>query len=446
MPRNGSGTYSLPSGNPVVTGTTISSTVHNNTMSDIATALTQSIASTGVTTPSANLPMGGFKFTGMGAGSANGDSVRYEQLQFLNSKGSDVASAATVNLDSATGEFVHITGTTTITAITLASGAYREVVFDGALTLTHNAATLILPGGANIQTAAGDRAIFRGDGTGNVRCIAYIRASEKGADIASASTVNLDSATGNYVTITGTTAITAITLAAGQERTVVFSGALTLTHNATSLILPSGANITTAAGDVAIFRGEGSGNVRCVSYTKASGAAVVSPASPGLSAPLAVLTPTAAANVDALSVFTPSYDNYLIIGQGLLPSANDALQMRFGAAGSADTGNNYYTGDAAATSTTAVSSISVTGGATQLSTGKGLSFVMHIMNANDATNAKAVFANMVMQTNATPTYLGRSEWGEYTAANAASGVRFFWNGGNNFQATGKIRIYGYNNS
>lgn len=49
MARNGSGTYSLPAGNPVVTGTTISSTTHNTTMSDIATALTGSIAKDGQT-------------------------------------------------------------------------------------------------------------------------------------------------------------------------------------------------------------------------------------------------------------------------------------------------------------------------------------------------------------------------------------------------------------
>jgi hypothetical protein len=80
MPRNGSGTYSLPAGNPVVTGTTISSTVQNNTTSDIATALTNSIAKDGQTTPTANLPLGGFKLTGLAAGSVAGDSLRYEQL------------------------------------------------------------------------------------------------------------------------------------------------------------------------------------------------------------------------------------------------------------------------------------------------------------------------------------------------------------------------------
>lgn len=81
MSRNGSGTYSLPAGNPVTTGTTISSTWANNTLTDIATALTQSIAYDGQTTPIANLPMGGFKLTGMGAGSAATDSVRLSQVQ-----------------------------------------------------------------------------------------------------------------------------------------------------------------------------------------------------------------------------------------------------------------------------------------------------------------------------------------------------------------------------
>ena len=63
MSRNGSGTYTLPAGNPVVTGTTISSTWANNTLSDIASALTGSIASDGQTTPTANLPMGGYNHT-----------------------------------------------------------------------------------------------------------------------------------------------------------------------------------------------------------------------------------------------------------------------------------------------------------------------------------------------------------------------------------------------
>jgi len=58
MSRNGSGTYSLPAGNPVVSGTTITSTWANTTLNDIASALTGSLAADGQTTASGTLDMG----------------------------------------------------------------------------------------------------------------------------------------------------------------------------------------------------------------------------------------------------------------------------------------------------------------------------------------------------------------------------------------------------
>jgi hypothetical protein len=57
MSRNGSGTYNLPAGNPVVTNTTISSTWANTTLTDIATALTGSLAADGQTSATGNLNM-----------------------------------------------------------------------------------------------------------------------------------------------------------------------------------------------------------------------------------------------------------------------------------------------------------------------------------------------------------------------------------------------------
>jgi hypothetical protein len=83
MAFNGSGTYNLPAGNPVVTGTTISSSTTNTTNSDIATALTNCITRDGQSTPSANLPMNAKKLTGLAAGTSAGDSVRYEQVLLL---------------------------------------------------------------------------------------------------------------------------------------------------------------------------------------------------------------------------------------------------------------------------------------------------------------------------------------------------------------------------
>ena len=87
--------------------------------------------------------------------------------------------------------------------------------------------------------------------------------------VASASTVDLGAVTsGDYFHISGTTTITAFgTVAAGIKRVLVFDGALILTHNATSLILPAGSNMTTVAGDIFEFISEGSGNWRCINAT-----------------------------------------------------------------------------------------------------------------------------------------------------------------------------------
>lgn len=95
--------------------------------------------------------------------------------------------------------------------------------------------------------------------------------------IASATTTDLGSKSSNILSITGTTTITGLGSSASTAFPlyfVRFTGALTLTHNATSLILPGAANITTATGDTATFKYEGSGNWRCMSYNKASGYAV----------------------------------------------------------------------------------------------------------------------------------------------------------------------------
>lgn len=80
MSRNGSGTYSLPAGNPVVTGTTISSSWANNTLADIATALTGSLASDGQTPATGNLDLNSYKLVNLAAGTTTGDSVNFTQF------------------------------------------------------------------------------------------------------------------------------------------------------------------------------------------------------------------------------------------------------------------------------------------------------------------------------------------------------------------------------
>lgn len=106
-------------------------------------------------------------------GNTTGRSV---DLDAVTRHGSDVASAATVILDNTTGDLVDVTGTITWTAVTLAEGRERTVRHTGIQTLT-NGASLVLPGAANITTAAGDFSVWRGYAAGVVRCVNYVRAS-----------------------------------------------------------------------------------------------------------------------------------------------------------------------------------------------------------------------------------------------------------------------------
>lgn len=108
----------------------------------------------------------------------------------------------------------------------------------------------------------------------NLRTImAVVRALAAANTIAGAATTDIGSLDEAFLTVSGAGAtITALgTVSAGIPKFLIFSGIHTLTHNATSLILPGAANITTAAGDVAMMLSLGSGNWRCLFYSKASG-------------------------------------------------------------------------------------------------------------------------------------------------------------------------------
>ena len=102
----------------------------------------------------------------------------------------------------------------------------------------------------------------------------------KGGDISSASPLVID-VDGDYFDVTGTTSFAAMTVAADRQFTLQFDGILTMTHHATNIDLPGAANITTAAGDVAVFQSTGANTVQCISYTKADGTATVAGAGGG---------------------------------------------------------------------------------------------------------------------------------------------------------------------
>lgn len=117
-----------------------------------------------------------------------------------------------------------------------------------------------------VSFSAGTKDVF----IDNIAAISYPGAALN-ATIASASTTNIGGSHAIAVTVSGTTTITSFGSIANRFRYVIFSGALTLTHNGTSLILPGSLSIQTTAGDVAGFVSDASGNWRCLWYRRANG-------------------------------------------------------------------------------------------------------------------------------------------------------------------------------
>lgn len=218
---------------------------------------------------------------------------------FNEDKGANVVSASSIDLDAVTGNYVTISAANTITSVTLAEGAARMIRATGTFTWTNNA-SIVVQGGANYVAVVGDFFIVRGDaagvvyvlvfpisgtslvniasgGTGQTTSVAaYDALAAQGSDISAGGTVNLATATGPYVNVTGSGGpITSLgTATAGVQRIVKFTSTPTLTHNGTSLILPGAANITAAANDSACFISLGSGNWICAWYKRDSGLAV----------------------------------------------------------------------------------------------------------------------------------------------------------------------------
>ncbi|MDO8931479.1 MAG: hypothetical protein Q7U97_03715 [Rhodocyclaceae bacterium] len=207
----------------------------------------------------------------------------------INHKRATVASAATTaDIWAAAGNQIDWTGTTACTGFPAApqAGASRRLICAGAATFTAGANMLIdgTASGNTIALAANDIVGVEAVTTTQfrLRITRYDGSSPiDGAEevLASAATVNIGAASSRNVNITGTTAITAFdNVRAGVVRVVRFAGALTLTHNAASLILPGAANIATAAGDCAEVESLGSGNWVCRFFQKANGQAVAAAA------------------------------------------------------------------------------------------------------------------------------------------------------------------------
>lgn len=204
MSYNGSGTFNInTAGQPVVTGTTITSTAFNLLTADLANGLTTALTKDGQTTPTANIPMGGFKVTGLGAGTSATDAAQYGQLQ---------TGATTIATVSGTDT---ITGSLIPAPSAYATGNLFSFVASGTNT---GAATINLNSlGAKSITKQGSTALAAGDiVSGQVYLIEYdgtrfqlLNPSGLGVSSISFGSTGLtpSTATGGAVTVAGTLAI-----------------------------------------------------------------------------------------------------------------------------------------------------------------------------------------------------------------------------------------------
>ena len=187
MAWNGSGTYTRTNGtntgaetwqDDAAAGTKILSSRHDTHDEDLATAINACITQNNESKPTADFAPNASATYDLGTASLKWQDLHLSGAatiagNLVTSKGSDVASATALALGT-DGNYFDVTGTTTITSInTVGIGTVVKLHFDDSLTLTHNATDLILPGGANILTNAGDEAEFVEYATGDWRCLNY---------------------------------------------------------------------------------------------------------------------------------------------------------------------------------------------------------------------------------------------------------------------------------
>ena len=161
-------------------------------------------------------------------------------------EGSALAAASTVDLSSATGNFLHITGAATISSFgSVTAGARFVLVFDGVCTLTYNATSLILPGTANITTAANDCCMIVSEGSGNWRVVGYFPISGGGGG----GTVTAVTATAPLSSTGGTTPDISIPQANGTTDGFLDSADWT-TFNGKQDVLSAGTGISIVSNTV----------------------------------------------------------------------------------------------------------------------------------------------------------------------------------------------------
>ena len=299
MPRS-SGTYTLPAGNPVVTGTTITSTWANTTFSDVATALTGSVATDGTSPMTGILQMSNNKITGVADGTASSDVATVNQISNPTITGGTIDGAPIGAANPKNGAFLALSatsaafsGTSTAPTVTPSTDSSTKIATTA---FVQSAITAISSGVTSFNTRSGVVTLTSGDVT---TALGYTPYNSGGATVITTSNISTYaptvSGTGAYgtwgISVSGNaaTATTATNQSGGSvsATTVTASGAVTSNSSGFAAL---------ASSAVQLYNGNTSMSHNGTAFSWGQNSTIIAALSP--------------------SQFVPSPDNTLSLGSG----------------------------------------------------------------------------------------------------------------------------------
>ena len=329
-------------------------------------------------------------------------------------------------------------GTTALAANDIVVNQHVDLEYDSAL---DKLVMLTVPG-TMVTTGANT---FLGDQTITAGAINTARATVASA----ATTADIWAADGNQIDWTGTTTCTGFPAApqAGVSRTLICADAAPFTAGANMLIdgVSSGSTVTCAANDKMIVEAVTTTQFR-LSRVKYDGTAQVS----GGLVLLSTVTAANSATVDVETGFGATYDDYIIIADGVRPATDTAtLSCQFKLTGAyvatstyyyhvqvLGAGSNLYSANVGA----AVAQIRLSPALDNANAASAFNFTMDVQNANTTTLAHSITWRGASADVAANAYEGGTGYGSNAGTGALSGVRFAMSAGN--ISVGTFRLYG----
>lgn len=281
-------------------------------------------------------------------------------------KGGDIASASPLVIGT-DGDYFDVTGTTGFAVMTVAANRFFMLQFDAVLTIT-NSGSISIPGGANFTTAVGDQLLCFSTVIDTIRILGVTKAdgtpvaielsadsspqlngfldpngnyigSDKGGDLASAASMVIG-VDGDYFDVTGTTGFADFVVTNNRRFRLQFDDALTITVGSGIVLNNSGANFTTAAGDVIDFQSIAE-NMVVGSITKADGTSPVTVAG-GAWNLIGTVVASGSASL-TITGLNSAYDTYAIAVTDMVPvNDNSNLGVRVGDSSGIDSGASDY--------------------------------------------------------------------------------------------------------